>query len=66
MGTGPTPCDDGRAGCVAVSVLDADGQIVQIPLDDATTLVLDDAADRAALATGWTRCARRAAPAGSR
>jgi len=52
MGTGPTPCDDGHAGCVAVSVLDADGQIVQLPLDDATTLVLDDANDRAALASG--------------
>lgn len=52
MGTGPTPCDDGRAGCVAVSMLDDAGQIVQIPLDDATTLVLEDAADRAALADG--------------
>ncbi|NBB97933.1 MAG: hypothetical protein GVY34_07130 [Alphaproteobacteria bacterium] len=52
MGTGPTPCDDGRAGCVAVSVLDGDGQIVQLPLDDATALVLEDAADRAALASG--------------
>lgn len=52
MGTGPTPCDDGRAGCLAVSVMDADGQIVQMPLDDATTLVLDDATDRAALADG--------------
>ncbi|MBN2761346.1 MAG: hypothetical protein JXQ79_12670 [Rhodobacteraceae bacterium] len=51
MGTGPTPCDDGRAGCVAVSVMDDAGQIVQMPLDDATTLVLDDAADRAALET---------------
>jgi hypothetical protein len=51
MGTGPTPCDDGRAGCVAVSVMDAEGQIVQMPLDDATTLVLDDEADRAALQT---------------
>ncbi|WP_227428122.1 hypothetical protein [Roseibaca sp. Y0-43] len=51
MGTGPTPCDDGRAGCVAVSVMDADGQILQMPLDDATTLVLDDADDRAALDT---------------
>ena len=51
MGTGPAPCDDGRAGCVAVAVMDADGQIVQIPLDAATTLVLADAADRAALTT---------------
>ncbi|WP_296641429.1 hypothetical protein [Roseinatronobacter sp.] len=51
MGTQPTPCDDGRAGCVAVSLMDDDGQIVQIPLDDATTLVLQDGADRAALAS---------------
>jgi hypothetical protein len=49
MGTGATTCEDGRAGCVAVSLLNADGQIVQIPLDDATTLVLQDAGDRAAL-----------------
>ncbi|CUX80302.1 MAG: protein of unknown function containing DUF4139 domain [Roseibaca calidilacus] len=52
MGTGATPCDDGRAGCIAVSLMDAEGQIVQLPLDDATTLVLDDPADRAALASG--------------
>lgn len=51
IGTRPTPCDDGGAGCVAVSLMDAKGQIVQIPLDDATTLVLQDGADRAALAS---------------
>ncbi|SUZ30647.1 hypothetical protein ROE7235_00373 [Roseibaca ekhonensis] len=51
IGTGATPCDDGRAGCVAVSLMDDAGQIVQIPLDDATTLVLQDATDRAALDT---------------
>lgn len=51
MGTQPTPCDDGRAGCLAVSLLNNDGQIVQIPLDDATAFVLTDATDRAALTT---------------
>lgn len=49
MGSQPVPCDGGGTGCLSVALMDDAGQIVQIPLDDATTLVLDDAADRAAL-----------------
>ena len=52
MGTQPTPCDDGRAGCVAVSLMDDEGQIVaNFRSMTRQHWFCRDGADRAALAS---------------
>jgi len=50
--------DGGDDGCLSVAVRRADGGVAQMPLDPATTLTPDAAADRAALARALDRRAQ--------
>jgi len=53
MGTREVPCAQvDHRGCIALSVLDEDGAIRQILLDDATELQFSDTADQDAMARG--------------